>query len=166
MILHVKMKRGFTINITANKCCIRAFTAHDIEDFMIYRNDLEWMKYQGFKGLTKAEYEEILLKDIDINKGVQLAMFDRQTNKLVGDLFLLKEDNICWIGYTITPLKARQGYAFDAVLAMINELKKQGIKTIKAGVLEENIASVTLLKKLGFVFDCVEENEQIYKFEL
>lgn len=37
------------------RCNIRPFNAEDIDVFMSYRNDMDWMKYQGFKGLSKQE---------------------------------------------------------------------------------------------------------------
>ena len=45
------------MEIYTERCLIRRFEAPDIDDFMVYRNDMDWMKYQGFKGLTKQEYE-------------------------------------------------------------------------------------------------------------
>ncbi len=43
------------------RCNIRPFLVEDIDAFMAYRNDMDWMKYQGFKGLTKQEYTKALL---------------------------------------------------------------------------------------------------------
>lgn len=36
------------------RCKIRRFQESDIDTFMSYQNDEQWMKYQEFKGLTKA----------------------------------------------------------------------------------------------------------------
>ena len=44
---------GSILNIYSKRCVIRPFNADDIEPFMAYRNDAEWMQYQGFKSLTK-----------------------------------------------------------------------------------------------------------------
>lgn len=38
------------------RCFIRDFRIEDIPTVMTYRNDLEWMKYQGFKNREKAAY--------------------------------------------------------------------------------------------------------------
>ena len=37
---------------------IRAFQEQDMDQFMEYRNNLEWMQYQGFKDKSKDEYIE------------------------------------------------------------------------------------------------------------
>lgn len=42
-------------NIHTARCTVRQFAEHDIDDFMVYRNDMDWMRYQGFKGLTRQK---------------------------------------------------------------------------------------------------------------
>lgn len=46
---------------------------------MVYRNDAEWMKYQGFKGLTKEDYEAELLGVLTLVRGIQLAIVNKLT---------------------------------------------------------------------------------------
>jgi RimJ/RimL family protein N-acetyltransferase len=138
------------------RCNIRPFKAEDIDAFMAYRNDMDWMKYQGFKGLTKQEYTKVLLGNRSLTDGIQLAVICRQTNTLIGDLYLKQEGVTCWIGYTITPLKARHGYVYEAVSALICFLSTQEITCVKASVTIGNDASVSLLKKLNFTFLSIE----------
>ena len=71
---------------------IRPFKESDIDDFMEYRNDMEWMKYQGFKVLNKEEYEDALLKDVSLEKGMQLAIINKSDDRLIGDLYVRKEN--------------------------------------------------------------------------
>lgn len=144
------------------RCSIRPFQEDDIDRFMAYRNDMDWMKYQGFKGLSTQAYREVLLCTGDIKKGVQLAVTDKQAKTLIGDLYLKQDNNVCWIGYTITPGKARQGYMYEVVSALISYMASQGIDEIKAGVASENIASISLLEKLGFTFAGTESGEKIF----
>ncbi len=148
------------------RCFVRPFTAGDIDAFMSYRNDGEWMKYQGFKGLTKREYEEILLVRPDFEKGVQLAVIAKETGILIGDLYFKREGDACWLGYTITPQKARQGYIYEVAKAAVEWICKQGIDQIKAGVEPGNGASVALLQKLGFTYTGMEAGERVYNLIL
>ncbi len=150
------------MNFQTSRCNIRRFKEDDIRSFMLYRNDLQWMIYQGFKDKTYNEYKEILLSVRNIDDGTQLAIACRDTDALIGDIYLQLEGDICYIGYTITPKKTRQGYAFEVVSAAISNLAKQGVKTIKAGVLPQNTASVNLLKKLSFVYECCDDGDDIY----
>lgn len=155
------------IRIETERCKIRNFVEKDIEDFILYRNNESWMQYQGFKGLSREEYEIALLKDSSLEEGIQLAIVSKLNDRLIGDFYLNKCDNEYWIGYTINPLYARQGYAYEVAKGVIEWLKKQGVMKVCAGVLPENIASIMLLEKLGFVYSETDDSgEQIYLLEL
>ena len=71
------MRQDYTIAFKSDRFNIRTFKESDINDFMEYRNNMDWMKYQGFKGLSKEEYEDVLLKDVSLEKGMQLAIINK-----------------------------------------------------------------------------------------
>lgn len=151
------------MEIRTERCTVRRFKNEDLDDFMQYRNDENWMRFQGFKGLTKEEYAKELLGEPSFLKGAQLAIINNATNRLIGDIYLKKEGAAYWIGYTISPLHARQGYAYEVLVAIISWLKQQDCMRINAGVLPENLASINLLKKLNFTFHSLDESgEHIY----
>ena len=102
------------MEICTERCLIRRFEEPDIDDFMVYRNDMDWMKYQGFKGLTKQEYEDALLGDHTFQDGVQLAVIHKKSGKLIGDVYLKQEGDSFWIGYSVCRTMACQGYACEA----------------------------------------------------
>ena len=154
------------MNLDTARCNVRPFIEEDIDAFMAYRNNMDWMKYQGFKGLTKQEYTKVLLKNYSLMDGMQLAIICKQSNVLIGDLYLKQEGDTCWIGYTITPQEARHGYIYEVVSAAIRFLASKGIACIKAGVKIGNVASVSLLKKLEFKFLNTEADEQIFYLNL
>ena len=154
------------IPFETQRCRIRPFEEGDIEAFMSYRNNLDWMRYQGFKGKKYLEYKAVLLMQPKFHQGVQLAVVSRQTGELLGDLYLKLEKNACWIGYTIAPQFARNGYAFEVVQELIRQLNHDGVRVFKAGVEAENIASIALLKKLGFAQVGVDGDELIFQCEL
>ncbi|WP_461218546.1 GNAT family N-acetyltransferase [Lapidilactobacillus salsurivasis] len=142
------------MEIYTQRCLIRRFQESELASFMAYHNDLEWMRYQGLKGLTKQAYADILLSGEDLPNGVQLAIINRETGEtgaLLGDIYLKQADDSCWLGYSIRRTEARHGYAFEAVSAVIQWLKEQGITTIKAEVARANLPSLGLLKKLNFI---------------
>ena len=149
------------------RCFIRTFRAEDISDFMNYRNDMGWMRYQGFKGLTREAYENALLFSYSPGGERQLAIVSRQTNRLIGDLYLKQEEKncSCWIGYTIAPEYARQGYAYEVLSFFLCYLGEQGIALIKAGVEAGNEPSVLLLKKLGFTYLSEADGELVFCIE-
>lgn len=154
------------MEIQTKRLNIRKFVSGDINGFMDYRNNIDWMRYQGFKGKSKAFYEAELLHDVSLEKGLQLAIIHTDTKQLVGDIYLRKENDTYWIGYTIHPQYARNSYASEAVTGTINWVIDQGGKVIKAGVLPENDASIRLLEKLDFTYETKIEDELIYTYNL
>ena len=124
------------------------------------------MQFQGFKGKKYLEHKSPLLKKPDVREGVQLAVASKQSGEMLGDLYLKLEKNTCWIGYTIAPQFARQRLAFEVVTKLLMQLKREGMAFAKAGVEKENIASIALLKKLGFTQIDVDGSELIFQREL
>ena len=155
-----------TIPFETERCRIRPFEESDIEAFMAYRNNMDWMQFQGFKGKKYLEYKAALLMQPNFNNGVQLAVVLKQTGELLGDLYLKLEKNTAWIGYTIAPQFARQGFAFEVVSQLLLQLKQAGLTLAKAGVEAQNIASIALLKKLGFEPIGVDGGELIFQRNL
>lgn len=152
--------------ISTRRCLIRPFQQSDIFTFMEYRNNEQWMRYQGFKGLTYEQYCQILLKSSVLEEGVQLAIINQKETKLIGDLYLKKEADQLWLGYTIHPLYQRQGYIYEVVQEIIIWASKQEVSFLKAGVVPDNTASRNLLIKLGFNLITREEEEDIYSLKL
>ena len=97
---------------------------------------------------------------------MQLAIINQETNELIGDLYVQQDGTTYWIGYTISPRHARQGYASEVVSGLIRHLSDQGAETIKAGALATNEASIALLKKLNFEYLVTEDDEQIYALDV
>lgn len=138
-------------------CLVRSFTEIDLDIFMEYRNDKEWMKYQGFKGLSKDKYRKSLLAPFCLKRGSQLAIAERSNNLLIGDLYLKKENEIIDIGYTIHPNYSRQGLILEVVSHLIDYLFLNHPKCIIRAEMEMgNIASRNLLIKSGFI--CLKDN--------
>ena len=154
------------IPFETERCRIRPFEESDIEAFMSYRNNLDWMQFQGFKGKKYLEYKAALMKQPNFQEGVQLAVVSRQTGELCGDLYLKLESKTGWIGYTIAPQFARQGLATEVVTELLLQLQQAGLTQVKAGVEEGNLASIALLRKLGFTQIGTENSELIFEREL
>lgn len=148
------------------RCLVRAFEEKDLERFMTYRNNLEWMQYQGFKGLSKEEYAESLLGAANLESGQQFAIVDKASDLLIGDVYLQKAGSEYWLGYTIHPDFARKGLAKEVTLGVLAWLKSHGATKVKAGVLPENQASIGLLKTLGFTYFAEEAGEWLFVYKL
>ena len=157
------------IYITTARCLIRRFEEKDLPAFAAYRNNAAWMKHQLFKGLTLAEYRRAVLTDRLPEEGVQLAVIQKETGRLIGDLYVHAPNGEYWLGYTVAPAYARQRYALEAVRALLRWLKeKKSCPRVFAAVLPENIPSENLLRHLGFAFLRFDPNtrENIYAVTL
>lgn len=153
--------------IETGRCILRGFEEKDLDLFMAYRNDEEWMKYQSFKNLTKEEYRKALLVPLNLENGIQLAIADKSTDNLLGDLYLAKKDKTITIGYSINPVYSRKGYISEVLKELLSKLKADYPDCeIIAMTEKENIPSKNLLLKLGFVYDgWIEEWEsEVYVY--
>lgn len=148
--------------IETKRCLLRLFEENDLDDLMTYRNNEKWMEHQGFKNLSKSEYREKLLGNNSFLAGVQLAVVRKSDRCLIGDFYLKESENSFWIGYTIAPQYARQGYTYEVARGVVKWINEQGYSTIMAGVLPENTPSIQLLIKLGFRKIGNDDREEIY----
>ncbi len=155
------------MNFTTTRCFIRPFEIDDIPIFMRYRNNLEWMRYQSFKGLTYAQYEAILLQPLVIENGIQLAIISKVSQQIIGDLYLGKKNQTLTIGYTIHPSYANQGYMSEIVKALIEVLEKQYPECeIVAMTDKDNFASKKVLLKNNFEYETFiqEYDSELFKY--
>ncbi|WFA07822.1 GNAT family N-acetyltransferase [Tissierella sp. Yu-01] len=139
--------------LETDRCILRPFEERDLDSFMTYRNNEEWMKYQSFKNLTKEQYRETLLVPLNIDNGVQLAISGKISDNLLGDIFLAKKEKAVTIGYSINPTHSRKGYISEVLKVLLPKLKVcyPDCKII-AMTERENIPSKNLLIKLGFIY--------------
>ncbi|MCE5343055.1 MAG: GNAT family N-acetyltransferase [Eubacteriales bacterium] len=136
--------------IQTARCLIRPFTEADLDDFIVYRNNGRWMRFQGFKGLSRQAYRDALLAPIDERAGHQLAVTLTDSGQLVGDLYFQREGDECHIGYTVAPPFAGQGYATEAAAGLLNWAWQNGCLRALASVMPGNAPSLRVLAKLGF----------------
>lgn len=155
------------IVIETERCYLRPFEEKDLDLFMIYRNNEAWMKFQSFKNLTKEEYRKILLVLLNIEDGIQLAIAYKDSDKLIGDVYLKKTEKTIFIGYTINPDYSRMGYITEVLKALLPNLRDNYSDCkITATIEKENIPSKNFLIKLGFDYDSFtdEWQEEVYVY--
>jgi ribosomal-protein-alanine N-acetyltransferase len=72
---------------------------------------------------------------------------------LIGDMGFMggpDEDNVAEVGYSIVPEYRNRGYATEALRACIRwGFQEQGMKAIIADTLQDNIASIKVLTRVG-----------------
>jgi len=148
------------INFETARLKLRPFNVSDLDAFMEYRSDLEWMQYQGFKGLSREQYINVLFKDIDLEDGNQLALVLKDTDKLIGDLYLHTDDSRICIGYSLNKKYTKQGYINEILEAVTKRCIESGY-VVCAAVEKGNVDSIHVLKKLGFKYVGTNEHDEL-----
>lgn len=140
--------------ISTARCQLRPFEEADLASFAYYRNNEAWMVYQSFKNQPIEVYRKALLAPWKLEQGIQIAIADKVSDTLRGDLYLTKKGPTFTIGYTIDPAHARQGIITEVLTAFLPVLEAMDPKAeIVAMSDKDNMASKALLRKLGFVYD-------------
>ncbi|MGX4599081.1 GNAT family N-acetyltransferase [Faecalimicrobium sp. JNUCC 81] len=140
--------------IETSRCILRCFKEKDLELFIAYRNNEEWMKHQNLKYLSKDDYRKDLLGHKNINEGIRFAISDRITDTLLGDIYIIKKEKTISIGYAISPIYSRKGYIIESLKAVLPLVRKNYPECeIIAMTKKENIPSKNLLLNLGFIYD-------------
>ncbi len=143
--------------IETDRLLIRILEIKDKDAFFRYRSMPEIYKYQAWRPKGIDEIEEFINKNISVclnprNTWIQLAVCLKE-GQLIGDIgvHFLEDDYQVEIGYTLSPEYQGNGYAVEAVKAVIKyaftELKKH---RIISSVDPDNIKSIKLLEKIGF----------------
>jgi len=154
--------------IQTRRCTIRPLVAADIDEVAAYRDDLDWMRFQGIKGLDRAGYVERLVgAGFRAETGGQLAVVLTETGRVVGDLYVKLTPPIGWIGYTIGRADAGQALGAEAVRGLIGWLGARGDLTcVQAEVEPANVASIRLLAAAGFTVRATGPETLVYGLDL
>jgi len=142
--------------IKTDRLYIRILEMKDKDAFFKYRSMPEIYQYQSWRPKSISEIEEFINKNIVIftntaNTWLQLAICLNE-GQMIGDIGIhFMDDYQIEIGYTLSPEYQGNGYAFEAVKAVINyafsELNKH---RITASVDPDNLRSIKLLERIGF----------------
>lgn len=144
-------------DIESERLLIRILKLQDKEEFFCYRCLPEVFRYQGWRPLTIAEAEKFIIKNGEKlpgtpNTWLQLAICLKD-GRLIGDIgvHFLEDGFQVEIGYTLSPTHQGNGYAYEAVKAVINYLFMILLKhRVVASVDPDNQKSSRLLEKLNF----------------
>ena len=147
------------LNIATERLLIRNLKPTDLNDFYTYRSNPDVTRYQSFEVMTIEQASEFIQLQKDKNFGlhgewVQYGIENISTNKIVGDCAIKLNEHdirIAEIGITISPHEQKKGYAKETLFGILTFLFNQiNIHRVVEIVDAENIASINLLKSLGF----------------
>lgn len=139
---------------------LRQFKKTDLEPFLVYRNDPQVYRYQGWK----VPYERSLAEEFvefqrladPTREGewFQTALELKATHTLIGDVGYFPRKGYngqAYLGYTLARPFWGQGYAREAVSRIIEYLMDElKLHRIVADCDTDNTSSIRLLEWLGF----------------
>lgn len=105
---------------------------------------------------TKREYTEMLEKAEkgDFLWNTPWEMLSREDGQFVGDIGFkgAPQNGMVEIGYTTEPSFRNRGYMSEALTAMLDwAFTQEGVRTVEAETVADNLVSQNLLKKHGFL---------------
>jgi len=143
--------------ISAQNVYLRPLSHKDSEKLFSYRSNPEVSRYQSWKPVKLSETTNFIKKasfkkKLINNQWNQFAVCLHKTDEMVGDIGLRLMDHEAEIGFTIDPKYQRKGLAMESVTSLIKYLFQNHIVSrIHAYTDPDNIASINLLKKIGFI---------------
>jgi RimJ/RimL family protein N-acetyltransferase len=144
--------------IETQRLFLQALETEDAQAMYAYRSDAAVSRYQSWRPTGEAAVRESIQKIHEtgfnvVNTWFQLGIYLKSSKELIGDLgvhFIPPDNRQTEIGFTVSPTYQRQGYAGEAVRALILYLFRTLHKhRITASVDPRNSASIALLEKLG-----------------
>jgi [ribosomal protein S5]-alanine N-acetyltransferase len=147
------------LNLLTTRLNIRHLELSDLKDFHIYRSNPDVTKYQSFNEMTIEQAEEFIKDNSTKYFGkagewVQYGIENRKKRQLIGDCAIkldFYDTRIAEIGITISHLEQKKGYAKEVLIGVLTFLfDTKEIHRVVEIVDAENIASINLLKSVGF----------------
>jgi RimJ/RimL family protein N-acetyltransferase len=144
--------------ITTERLVLRRFRPADAPILAAYRSDPEVARYQSWDApfpLLKAEtaVASFMESDPDLPGWFQWAIERLTDRRLLGDVAVRLHDNRMQaeIGFTLAAEHQKQGYATEAVRAVLDRLfRLQGLHKVTGECDARNASSAALLERLGF----------------
>lgn len=146
-------------SIDTERLVIRALRGDDAERLAIYRSDPDVARFQGWSRFLREDADTLIAQMRDAMPGTpgewyQFGIALRSTDQLIGDCGVRPRSNapeVAEIGYTISREHQRNGFAREAVSAIIDyAFGSMVLRKLVAITDHENDRSVRLLVRLGF----------------
>lgn len=144
------------IRLHTTRLRIAMMSPAHLSTFAAYRDHPDVARYQSWQHYSlddaKALYRQIISQPVGTpGHWVQLAICDRHSGELLGDLALVISGQQAEVGYTVAPTHQRQGIASEALSALLGHLQRDWpVTQVQARIDCQNHASARVLEKCGF----------------
>jgi RimJ/RimL family protein N-acetyltransferase/predicted N-acetyltransferase YhbS len=149
-------------SLGTDRLLIRPVRAEDAVSLAERRNDPQVARYQGYALPYSREQAEQLVQQVLAMMGPEneqwwmATVAERATGRVLGDLAvrLSWEGRTAEVGYTLAPRYWGQGYATEALEALVEYLFEELRVTRVFGMLHpDNLPSALVLERCGFRFE-------------
>jgi RimJ/RimL family protein N-acetyltransferase len=161
------------MHIETQRLLVRRFRPADAVPLAGYRSDPEVARYQSWDApfsLLRAEtaVANFIASDADKPGRFQYAVERAADRVLLGDVAVHLHDNLMQaeIGFTLATPYQKQGYATEAVRAVLDRLfRVQGLHKVTGECDARNVASAGLFRRLGFIQEGLLRQQTFIKGE-
>jgi RimJ/RimL family protein N-acetyltransferase len=157
-------------SIKTQRLLIRRLYPGDSKIISGYRSDPKVSEYQSWDNFSEKKALELIhqmesSEPTDKTKWFQFGIELQSNQKLIGDIGFLNSDSDgkSWVGFTLDSNFWNNGFAVEAVTAILKYYSELGISDVWASVHPENESSIKLLLKLGFSLVETKLDDLIFK---
>lgn len=141
--------------LETERLILRRFRMEDAAGCYAFLSDPVGCYFNGFEAFHDMDAEYARLMELFESQLYRYVICRKDTGEVVGMLNLLDDNSraveAMELGYNISPEYRRQGFAFEALSAVIQLLQRElKLDLLLAGVMGDNDPSRNLLLKLGF----------------
>ena len=148
---------SFQFSISTERLLIDPLSPGDNYFILELLNTESWIKFIGDRNIHSPEEADAYIQKILNNENLFYWTVKVEDNrKAIGIITFIKRDYLEHhdIGFAFLPQFSKKGYAYEATTAVLNKLQaRHKFSHILAVTLPQNKASVSLLIKMGFVFE-------------
>jgi RimJ/RimL family protein N-acetyltransferase len=146
-------------SLKTHRLCLRPFQESDLDAFATYRSDPDVARYQSWATPYTLDQAIAFLEEMKLAQAgtpgawYQFAIERHIQLGIIGDCafqVLTDDSQQAQIGFTISRLHQKQGYALEAVSRMVDYLFGElHLHRVTATCDVENLASIKLLERVG-----------------
>lgn len=143
--------------IVTDRLVLRNVEAADAEVMYDYRNNDLCARFQRGQTIDLGGIKELIEKRKDdkltVGGNSLLAIALKESGEMIGEIVVMPNDGAITLGYTISYRHHRKGYAYEALHALTEKLHAEYPDwDFICFTDRENVASMELLKKLGYEY--------------
>ncbi len=135
-------------DITTDRLILRAFRETDYDDLYEYLSQLKDNEFEGYPGITYENGREHLKYRLGSEEFYAIEL--KETGKVIGNIYCGSRDfEAKEVGYIVNQNYQRNGYASEALKAIIASAFQMGVHRVYAECDPRNECSWKLLEAVG-----------------